>query len=263
MNSRVTAARVAALERQLTERDRAVIEMLRGVRLANGQQLRRAIWASSDDAVQRAAQRQLARLVKWQVLERFERRTGGLGRGSEAYTYALAAAGQRIANETLGRRPRLPGRTMWLHTLQGTETYVRLIEATRGTHRCVKEWQGEPACWIEVRIGLGEVLLVKPDAFVVVSGPGYDDLAYLETDTGSQSRSVVKAKLVAYERLALTGRVQRQHGSTFPAVVFVTVSAGRQRVLDDVIATMSPGARELFKTATLDDAARVVMGGEL
>jgi hypothetical protein len=209
MSERVSRQRLMVLRSQLTERDWAMVTMLTAVKLANGNQLRRATLGDESPAGERAARRQLARLAEWRVVARLERRQGGLGRGSDAWTYALGPTGLRLVGDvTRARQPQLPGETMWAHALLGAEIYTRLMEAIRGTDRNLAVWQGEPNCWRDYPGPYGESQRLKPDAFVIVSAPDYEDVAFVEFDTGSQSRTVMRAKLDAYRRYAASGQEQ-------------------------------------------------------
>jgi protein involved in plasmid replication-relaxation len=258
---RISTERLACLAAELTTRDRAVIAMLAAVKLATGNQLRRATLGDDSESGQRAARRELARLVRWRVVARLERRQGGLGRGSDSWTYALDVAGQRLFDQTGARRPRLPGRPMWAHALVGTEVYTRLIEATRGTDQTVSEWQGEPACWRTFNGGYNERLQLKPDAFVIVSGPEFEDVCFVEIDTGSQSRTVIRSKLETYRRYAATGQEQAARDGVFPLTAFITTTAARHAVLLDLIGELPPETWRLFVVGQVADAARLLTGG--
>jgi hypothetical protein len=126
-------------------------------------------------AAERAARRQLARLVEWRVVERLERRQGGLGRGSDAWTYGLGPTGLRLIGDgSRARRPSLPSQPMWQHALLGAEIYTRLVEATRGGDRELALLQGEPDCWRDYPGPRGGLARLKPDAFVIVAGPNFE-----------------------------------------------------------------------------------------
>jgi Replication-relaxation len=262
MNSRVSGQRLAVLRGELTERDWAVMGMLAAVKLANGTQLRRATIGDSSPAAERAARRQLARLVEWRVVERLERRQGGLGRGSDAWTYALGPAGLRLSsNGDRARRPSLPSRPMWNHALLGAEIYTRLVEAIRGSNRELALWQGEPVCWRDYPGPYGERLRLKSDAFVIVSGPDYEDMAFVEFDTGSQSREVIRAKIKAYSRYAASGQEQGVQDGVFPRVVFVTSSQERRLLLIELLTYLPTEESRLFVVGQLEDAAWLLTGG--
>ena len=261
MSTRMTPTRWERLTRELTPRDHAVVAMLAAVKLATGNQLRRATVADTSPNAARAARRQLARLVKWRVVARLERRLGGLGRGSDAWTYALDVNGQRLIRRPGARRPHLPRPAMWLHALIGAEVYTGLAEAMRGTDRSLRAWEGEPNCWRSFSGGYGETLLLKPDAFVAVAGPGYEDVCFVEVDTGSQSRTVVRAKLAAYRRYAASGLEQQREAGVFPLTVFVTTTKARHALLVDLIGELPSEAWRLFAVGLVEDAPRLLMGG--
>jgi hypothetical protein len=262
MSERVSGQRLALLRSELTERDWSVMAMLVAVKLANGTQLRRATMGDDSPAAGRAVRRQLARLVELRVVERLERRQGGLGRGSDAWTYALGPVGLRLSgNSDRPRRPSLPSQPMWQHALLGAEIYTRLVEAMRGSDRQLELWQGEPDCWREYPGPYGEQLRVKPDAFVVVAGPDFEDVSFVEFDSGTQSRAVIRAKLDAYRRYAASGQEQGVQDGVFPLVVFVTTTSERQAMLIDLLSYVPDEEWRLFAVGQLSDAARLLMGG--
>jgi len=262
MSARVSGQRLAVLRGQLTDRDWAVVAMLVAVKLANGTQLRRATLDDQSPAAERAARRQLARLVEWRVVERLERRQGGLGRGSDSWTYALGPTGLRLSgNGERTRRPWLPSQQMWQHTLMGTEIYTRLIEAAHGSDRKLELWQGEPDNWRHYSGQFGEQLLLKPDAFVIVGGLHYEDIAFVEFDTGSQSRAVIRAKLKAYSRYAASGQEQGAHDGVFPLVVFVTTTTEREAMVRELLTYVPAEESRMFAVGQLADASRMIMGG--
>lgn len=262
MSGRVSWQRLAVLRGHLTQRDWEVMAMLTCVKLANGNQLRRATTGDNSPAGERAARRQLARLVEWRVVERLERRQGGLGRGSDSWTYALGPSGQRLSGDGLqARRPVLPSQPMWQHALLGAEIYTRVMEATRSSDREVALWQGEPDCWRDYPGPYGGHARLKPDAFVIVSGPEYEDMAFVEFDTGSQSRTVMRSKIEAYRRYRMSGQEQGIHDGVFPLVVFVTTSPERQAMLLDLLRFLPTDDWQLFQVGQLADAPRLLMGG--
>jgi hypothetical protein len=262
MSARVSWQRLALIRGKLTERDFAAMTMLTCVKLANGNQLRRATSGDSSPAGQRAARRQLARLVEWRVVERLERRQGGLWRGSEAWTYGLGPTGLRLSGDgSRARKPSLPSPPMWQHALLGAEIYTRLVETTRRSEREIGLWQGEPDCWRDYPGSYGEQVRLKPDAFVIVSGPDFEDMAFVEFDTGSQSRTVMRAKLDAYRRYRASGQEQGVQDGVFPLVVIVTSSPERQAMLLDLLTYLPTEDWQLFKIGQVADAARLLTGG--
>jgi hypothetical protein len=261
--SRITPRRLEQLAAELTSRDREIVAMLARLHMATGSQLVRAHWPNAADADGRAARRTLKRLVEWRVLARLERRLGGLGRGSDSYTYALDVAAHRLLKlEGSPRRPHLPGPPMWHHALQVSEIYVQLVESLSSTERHLASWDGEPACWRDYPDQYGQGVRVKPDGFVRISGPGYQDMYFIEADTGTQSRAVIRAKLESYRRYAATGLEQKREGGVFPQVVFVTTNPARHAVLIDLVGELPTEWWPLFVVGLVSDTGSL-LGGEV
>jgi len=261
MSGRITGQRLQLIRAELTEQDWAVVAMLAAVKIANGNQLRRATRSDGSSAAERAARRQLARLTEWRVVARLDRRQGGLGRGSDAWTYALDTTGLRLLDLGRARLPHLPGPVMWNHALLGAEVYTRLMEGTRGSGRSLAVWQGEPSCWRDFAGPYGERWRLKPDAFVVVAGTEYEDVCFVEIDTGSQSRAVIRAKLDAYRRYAASGQEQGAQDGVFPLTVFITTTPGRAAMLVDLLGELPTEAWRLFTVGQVADAAQLLTGG--
>jgi hypothetical protein len=233
--------------------------MVTRLHLVTGSQLLRVHWPDASAADARAARRTLKRLVDWRVLARLERRLGGLGRGSDSWTYAIDVAGQRLLRlEGTARRPHLPGPPMWRHALMVSEVYTRLVESLPGTDRRLAEWQGEPATWRDFTGPYGERQRLKPDGFVRITEPGYEDLFMIEADTGSQSRAVIRAKLDAYRRYAASGHAQALHGGVFPQVVFVTTTPARHAVIVNLFGELPPEVWPMFAVGLVTDTARLL-----
>jgi hypothetical protein len=255
----VSRERLSRLAVELTARDHRIVEMVATLHLVSGRQILRAHWPEASEADARAARRTLVRLTRERVLARLDRRVGGLGRGSEAWTYALDTGGQRLLSTGHARRPRLPSPAMWAHVLAGSEVYVRLVESLRSSGRHLDLWQGEPACWRRFTGPRGEPVILKPDAFVRVTGRGFTDVAFVEIDTGSQSRAVIRAKLAAYRAYAATGVEQARHG-VFPQVVFIAPHESRHATLVDLVAEQPPPWWPLFAVGQVGDVGRLLGG---
>ena len=256
----VTQKRVESVARQLVDRDRAAVELVATLRIVSGRHVLRALYPDVSETSARSCRRMLARLVRWRVLARLERRVGGLGRGSDAWTYALDSAGQRLVRPGAARRPHLPSPAMWHHVLMGTEVNVALREHLRGGGRRLDLWEGEPSCWRRSTGADGAVELLKPDAYVRVTGGGYTDSFFLEMDTGSQARTIIRAKLSSYRRHHATGQEQARL-DVFPQVVFVTETLARHAVLVDLIGELDPQWWPLFSVQLLGNVA-AHLGGE-
>lgn len=255
----VSRERLVRLDAELTPRDHDLVHVVGLLRLVSGRQLLSLVWPDATEADARAARRALVRLTRARVLARLDRRVGGLGRGSDAYTYALDTGGQRLLAPGKARRPRLPSPAMWRHVLAGSESYVRLAEGLRTSGRVLDEWQGEPECWRRFSAPDGSLARLKPDAFVRVAGLGYTDVTFLETDTGSQSPAVIRAKLASYRAYAMTGAEQAREG-VFPRVVFVVPDPRRQDVIVTLLAEQDPDWWPVFAVGQAADVARLLGG---
>jgi hypothetical protein len=257
-NERISQRRLEVLSLEVTTKDRELIAILAMLHLATGNQLTRAVWPGATPAQSRSARRTLKRLVQWRVLARLERRQGGLGRGSDSYTYALDVVGQRLLRLDGGsRRPHLPRPAMWRHALMVAETYVRVRESLTGTDRHLTEWQGEPDCWRDFAGAYGDRVVLKPDGFLKITGPRYEDLFFLEVDTGSQSRNVIRAKILAYRRHASAGVEQLRHDGVYPQIVFVTSTPTRLSAIVDLFGELPAEAWRMFAVGLVDDVARL------
>jgi len=260
MRQRLSQAGLERLAAELDGRDRGILQMLGRLHLASGSHLLRVWWPEASESDRRAARRTLARLTKWRVVARLERRVGGVGRGSEAWTYALDVVGQRLWKQGgSARRPHLPRPAMWAHAMSVSEAYTRVAEALRQSPARLGAWQGEPESWRQYSGPYGEPLVIKPDGYVEIVGPGYADLFFLEIDVGTQSRSVIRSKLAAYRRYAASGAEQEREG-VFPKVMFLTTSEERLETLVDVLGEQAAESWQLFGAGLVTDTARLLVG---
>jgi hypothetical protein len=268
--SRVSAAGLLRLASDLGERERLVIELVAKLRLTSHAQLASLLAASSNDTASptsaaRSTRRILARLTALGVLARLDRRVGGLRAGSAGYVYYLGPAGQRLLAYWDGRglvrgrfRPE-PGGRYVRHRLAVTELYVRLHAADREGELDLLTFEAEPDCWRRYLDGFGGSLVVKPDAFVRVAVGAYEDRCFVEVDLGTESRSVIAAKLRAYRDYFQAGAEQAEHG-VFPRVVLLTNSEVRKAALVDVAGRLPAEHWSLFTIGTLDQALRIMTG---
>lgn len=148
---------------------------------------------------------------------------------------------------------------MWNHVLAGSEAYVRLVESLHGTGRRLDVWQGEPACWRRFTGPHAERVVLKPDAFVRVAGGGFIDLCFVEVDTGSQSRAVIRSKLTAYRAYGTGGQEQAREG-VFPQVVFIAPDEKRHAVLVDLVAEQPERWWPVFAVGQVGDVGRLLGG---
>lgn len=264
-SSYVTNALAVQLERQLSDRDRAIIASLDRVRVASGEQLRRLHLANGNRSKVRRIQHSLSRLVDLRVLARLDRQVGGVRAGSSGYIYALDVAGQRLASACgpAGgrrlRRPWTPGGGFVAHQLDVTELNVQLVEAERAGAFELLSFDAEPLCWRTFAgLGGGRVVL-KPDAFLRLGLGKYEDSYFIEVDRGTQSGPAITRKLTVYRRYFQTGREQ-DRWEVFPKVLLLAPHAARAAVLQELVADHP--TPELFAVTRFDDALAVFTAEE-
>lgn len=235
----ITSAYLEALMEKLSERDRAIIELVGRFKLASGGQIERLFFDHCSER-SRARNRQavLRRLAGWRVLAPVgTRRQGGEGGGSAATVYALDVAGQHVASLT-SSRPRRPYNhyepTMG-HTLAVTELYVQLVEAERAGQLTLLAFEGEPYCWVSFT---GRTL--KPDAFVQIGltteGKRRKGSFFIEVDRADQWGAKIASKVPQY--LAYR-KYEQPTGRPFPRVQFLTVHDRRVTYLKKLVSGQS------------------------
>jgi hypothetical protein len=221
----------------LSERDRAVVELVGRFRQLTAGQVSAALFA--DQTSKTPLDRTLKRLIERHYLARLTRPVGGDGGGSAQYVYQLGRAGWRLLS-----RPGeyWPFRAVNLHALAVADCFVALTEADHAGDCALLGFEPEPAC--HMTVGAAQL---TPDASAEV---GYRDQGvklscWLEVDRGTEHREVIKEKCVRYWRA-----YQQWEGEVFPSVVFVVPDEQRAAVIRQVIAGGPADAQELFHAAT-------------
>jgi len=263
--NRLSQARLLTLAGELSERDRQIIETVMRLRLVSGTQLERLFFAATPNPASRArlARRTLARLVSLRLLDRLERRIGGVRAGAAGHVYYATPGGQRLAAYWQGdglRRARSgyePMASFVRHTLGIAESYVQLVEAERAGSVELLDFQSEPTAWQSYSGPGGARLMLKPDAFVRVGvSAEEEERAYLEIDCGTEGRAALARKCRAYLMAWQAG----VGGAVFPRVVWITTTERRVALLTAICASMPAEAWKLFVVTTPERALGVLMG---
>lgn len=259
----LTCRQLSVLAASLTDADRAVLDTLRRVRLATGEQLVRLHYDGRPSAA-RQARRQLARLVDHRLLCRLDRRVGGVRAGSDGFVYSLDVAGQRLAGAArpgAPRRPWTPGLPFLAHSLAITGLFVGLVESERRGEVDLLDFTTEPNCWRSFAGPGGGRMLVKPDAYARL-GVGEDELRwFVEVDRDTEAPTTLHRKAEVYKRYWQSGREQAASG-LFPKVLWVVPNEDRSAVVVDVLARQPAEAWVLFQVVTDTAAVRVLSGGQ-
>src|SRR6266545_969318 len=149
MSGRSRARHVAE---RLSERDLAILESLRDLRLMSGDQLGRWYFAGNQPVTQaRRTRYALRRLTELGLVVRLRRRVGGVRAGSQGFVYGLRGLGQSVLDlgqETPQRHRRVIDTKPAFadHVLAVAELCVSLRERT-GRDAQALEFVSEPACW--------------------------------------------------------------------------------------------------------------------
>ncbi len=264
---RITAARVAALARELTEHERLVIGALTRLRMATTKDLQRLHFTELTPLSNaRSARRTLNRLHAGGVLDRLDRRVGGRGGGSDGEIWTLGLMGQHLvgrigpAGGTGVRRPWTPAAPFVAHRLAISRLFVELTEAGRQGVGPLVSFSAEPDCWRRYTGSGGQVVTLKPDASVITSHDEFELAWMVEVDLGTESRSVLERKCRAVIEYYRFGREQARSG-VFPWVAFSVPDERRCQAVRSVIERLPAAEQAIFHVVVADETAALLMRG--
>jgi Replication-relaxation len=266
MKTSSSAVRVDQVRRRLSVRDAAVLVVLHRVRLASLRHLQRLLVVDGSPAARtRRTQLLLTRLTKRGVVTRFSRIIGGLRAGSSGYIYGLSALGQAVLDTggpLGGRRRRVWEAKPYFqdHMLAVSELYVQLVEQHRLGHGDLLDYDAEPAAWRHFTGTGGELVIVKPDAYVRLGVGAIERSSFIEVDLTTETLPTIQRKSQRYIDYWRSGMEQQWRG-VFPKVVWLVQNEQRANRITGVIRKLARDAQELFDVGLLDTAAQVLGGG--
>lgn len=239
-SSRVSRAQLRVLADGLSARDWRILRFVAAHRFATTRNIREAFFAdhASPLAAARACIRVLDRHLRDRLLGRLDRRVGGVKHGSSSFIWHLDVIGARLATTEQGRRRlTIPSADFLDHTLAVVGTHVALLTLARTGVVTAERIDIETAAWRPFTTAHGTASVLKPDLYVHLSTPEYDDHWYVEVDRGTEHLPVLLAKCRAYTAYRATGRAQAEHG-VFPRVLWLLptqrrVAALRAALQDD------------------------------
>lgn len=259
--------RLVALAEGMPPRDRQVVEAVARLTLVSSGQLTDLFFSdiTHPGTRTRRANRVLGRLVEQRVLDRLERRRGGVGGGSSAAVFALGPAGQRLvaywAGEGLprSRGAHEPGTAWTAHTLAVSDLYVQLTAAERARQVELLAFDAEPACWrTYTRLG-GAAGVLKPDAYLRLGVGEFEDSFFVEVDMGSERRGQLTRQHHAYGEYFRSGVEQATTG-VFPGVLWIVPDTQRAALLVDIQRALPATTRRLLTVATSEQALTALCG---
>lgn len=237
----------------LSTRDWAILRFLAAQKFATTTQLRRIHFTdhTTESAATRACIRVLDRLLTHRLVGRLERRIGGNRHGSTGFIWHLDVAGERLTRTPGSARRRIgdPSITFVDHTLAVTDTVVTLHELTTGSDLDLTTLHVETAAWRTFLTRHGTTAILKPDLFVQLSSPDYDDYWYIEIDRGTEHLPVLLQKCRTYAAYKATGRATAEHG-VVPRVLWIVPTQRRMDRLAAAIHTEAGLPDRLFAVIT-------------
>lgn len=229
--------------------------------MLTGAQLQRLRFADiAPSARARDRRRVLARLAHHGFVSTLDRRIGGIRAGSAGHVYRLTPTARRLLDmqrdqPTRLRRSRTPGAPFLNHALAISDIYVSLIENSRDHHFSVSTFTTEPTCWHPTANGS----YLKPDAYLILTTPTYQDCWWLEIDQATESKGRIKRKIQSYIDHLTTGGTGPD--GIPPRTLFTTPDVARSDVIDKVAAALvaETGTDQMICVATHGDAPQFLI----
>jgi Replication-relaxation len=249
----------------LSQRDRQVLSVVAAHRFLTTRQIEAFCFTDhvSALAAARGCRRVLARLHELRVLNRLERRIGGVRAGSASFVWTVGPVGDRLLRDGSGqprRRWHEPSATFLDHALAVADTHLRLRRAAGQGAFDLVGVDLEPACWRSYLNGAGGSETLRPDLYVVTASDAYEHCWFIEVDRGSESLPRLLSKCGQYEAYRRSGREQQRTG-TFPLVLWVFPDERRAAKLQRAIATAPRLDPQLFRCVVGEQHVETIAGG--
>ena len=252
------------IERQLTDRDKTVLESLKKFRFLLTAQLKRLHFYAppNDTARATATTRTLRRLRDYGLIRSLERRVGGARSGSGSMIWHLTEAGYRLLqlhqpDEQSRTTVKEPSTQFLEHTLSVAECAVQMECICRPSEDLdVIRIETEPPCWRSFQEN-GKTTILKPDMFAVTRYDGYEDLWFIELDLGTESVAQVIDKCKVYRRYFFT-EIEQEANDVFPLVVWIVPDEKRKEKLKTAILESIPREPKMFLVITPDQLEKML-----
>lgn len=248
---------LAEIHASLSDRDLAVLRSVAALHFVTTRQLERLHFHGlglSPQWAARGARQTLARLHDLKLLDRLERRIGGVRAGSASFVYALSRAGSRLLHDHNRRRSREPSLAHLSHVLDVAELVVRLHERARtGGDIDLLDVETEPACWRSFIDSKGRQRTLKPDLRATLGAGSAELHWFVELDRGTEHRPALVRKIQAY-LAAWEDEGEQTRVGVFPRVLWVVPDARRAEVVAQVCNSLSGVPVGMFEVATSDRA---------
>lgn len=257
----------------MTDRELAVLVSVDRFRLLTAAQVEQLHFTehASSETGGRIRRRVLERLVVAGMLQRLDRRIGGMRAGSIGHVYRIAPLGYRLVHDEarVSGRAKEPGAVFLEHTLEIAQLAVNLMVAERqAENECadgrtfeILALQPEPECWRSFQKGLSGTDVLKPDLLVAIGLGDFEDRWFCEIDRGTESTTAVVRKCLVYADYFRTG-IEQQKFEVFPKVLWIVPSAHRRSLIERAIdKNRQLRDLDLFVVVTADEALHTLIGG--
>lgn len=270
-NKRVSTQQLENISRQLSERDKVILNTIRKFRYLTTNQIWQLYFNDSTNqtAARRAANRTLAKLSELGLISALQRRIGGVRAGSGSYVWSLAIAGMRLldlddkSKTSIRKRSFEPSPCFLEHTLAIAETYIQL-ELIKREHKNINiiKAEVEPNCWRSYLGESGVLTYLKPDLYIETSSGDFEDHWFFEIDLATEAPSRIMLKCRQYYRYYLNGAEQKTNG-VFPLVVWIVPDKKRAESLQAHIAEEFKIKRaDIFTVITPERLENLVCEGQ-
>lgn len=264
-NNRKGTLGLRRLRTLVTERDLELLRSLREYRLLSTAHLRDLFFSShrTPSASKMACHRSLTRLSSYRLVRSARRPQGGLGGGGLPSVWTLGPAGERLLRHMEGEddKPRKhsfdPSHTFFEHTLEISDSVVRLVQASRQGHFELLEIRGEPRNWRSFPGHVGGVRFVKPDLAVVTASGEFEDHWFIEIDRGTESTKTLIRKCHIYTDYQRSG-IEQQRNGVYPRVLWLLPTQRRVELLRAAIEKERGLDPALFVVRTTDELVAAV-----
>lgn len=259
---------LTALAERLSDRDQAVLTVLQRHRFLTTDHLQQLVFVNHRSSVSaaRVCRSVLARLEADRLIDRLDRRVGGLHGGSATSVWALSGTGQRLLGLKAGRgssvRVRAPGGAFIRHYLAVADVHLALLRADHDRQLDLLNLELEPACWRPFLDPMGVRQVLKPDLFAVTATADYEDHWFIEVDRGTEGIPTLIRQCRAYVRYRASGQEQVKSG-VFPRVIWLLPHEERQRRFQAALSATRSLDSELFRAVTADGFLPVITGEEI
>jgi hypothetical protein len=245
----------------LSERDRAIVGSVASLRYVTARQVETLHFAdhSTSYSTARSCRRVLGRLTERRVLDRLDRRIGGVRAGSAGYIYRLGPIGERLTRNGRRRRGVEPSATFLDHTLAVAQVVADLNAAVHQGRCDLDDVQVEPECWRSVRSGPSGGESLKPDLAVVLGVGEFEHRWFVEVDLDTEHLPTVMRKCHLYDRYYQSGDEQHAHG-VFPKVLWSVPDERRAQRIRDALDHQRSLTADLFEVTSAVDLIGALIG---